>query len=150
MLNTIKIREQDSSKYREVSLDSEPVISFGPFRLLPSQRLLLEGDKQVRLGSRALDILIALIERPGELIDKSELMNRVWPNTFVEAANLTVSIPLSFWVMESVSCPGFPRMRSPCRSYRQVVALSLLQVRAPFRHHSLQRPFRTPSSATQT
>jgi len=92
VLNRIKIQEQDGSKYGEVSLDSEPVISFGPFRLLPLQRLLLEGDKQVRLGSRALDILIALIERPGELIDKSELMNRVWPNTFVEAANLTVHI----------------------------------------------------------
>ena len=92
MLNTIKIQEQDGSEYREVSLDSEPVISFGPFRLLPLRRLLLEGDTQVRLGSRALDILIALIERPGELIDKSELMNRVWPNTLVEAANLTVHI----------------------------------------------------------
>jgi DNA-binding winged helix-turn-helix (wHTH) protein len=38
------------------------MISFGPFRLLPEQRLLLEGDKPVRLGSRALDILIALTE----------------------------------------------------------------------------------------
>ena len=74
MPNTIKIQEQDGSEYREVSLDLEPVISFGPFRLLPLQRLLLEGDKQVRLGSRALDILIALIEKPGELIDKGELM----------------------------------------------------------------------------
>ena len=38
-------------------------VSFGPFRLIPAQRLLLEGDKAVRLGSRALDILIALVER---------------------------------------------------------------------------------------
>jgi hypothetical protein len=36
-------------------------VSFGPFRRLPAQRLLLEGDKAVRLGSRALDILIALV-----------------------------------------------------------------------------------------
>jgi DNA-binding winged helix-turn-helix (wHTH) protein len=67
-------------------------VSFGPFRLLPSQFLLLEGDKPVSLGSRALEILIALLERPGKLITKQELMARVWPNIFVEPANLTVNM----------------------------------------------------------
>ena len=67
-------------------------ISFGPFRLLPSQFLLLEGEKPLPLGSRALEILIVLLERPGELVSKQELMARVWPNTFVEPANLTVHI----------------------------------------------------------
>src|SRR6266849_6059235 len=47
-------------------------------------RMLLEGDKPLRLGSRALDTLIALAERPGKLISKNELMERVWPNTHVE------------------------------------------------------------------
>ena len=42
------------------------------------------------LGSRALEILIVLLERPGELISKQELMARVWPSIFVEPANLTV------------------------------------------------------------
>jgi DNA-binding winged helix-turn-helix (wHTH) protein len=65
-------------------------VSFGPFRLLPARFLLLEGDKPVPLGSRALEILIVLLERPGELISKQELMARVWPNIFVEPANLTV------------------------------------------------------------
>jgi DNA-binding winged helix-turn-helix (wHTH) protein len=67
-------------------------ISFGPFRVLPAQRLLLYADKAVPLGSRALDILIALVERSGELLGKDELMARVWPNTFVEPANLTVHV----------------------------------------------------------
>jgi len=67
-------------------------VSFGPFRLLPTQFLLLEGDKQVPLGSRALEILIVLLQRPGELVSKQELMARVWPNVFVEPANLTVHI----------------------------------------------------------
>jgi DNA-binding winged helix-turn-helix (wHTH) protein len=67
-------------------------VSFGPFRLLPAQLLLLEGDKPVPLGSRALEILFVLLERPGELVSKQELMTRVWPNTFVEPANLTVHI----------------------------------------------------------
>jgi DNA-binding winged helix-turn-helix (wHTH) protein len=65
-------------------------VSFGPFRLLPTQFLLMEGDKPVSLGSRALEILTMLLERPGELVSKQELMARVWPNVFVEPANLTV------------------------------------------------------------
>jgi predicted ATPase/DNA-binding winged helix-turn-helix (wHTH) protein len=67
-------------------------ICFGSFRLLPTQRLLLKGDQPLRLGSRALEILIALVERPGELLGKEELMARVWPNTCVEPANLTVHV----------------------------------------------------------
>jgi DNA-binding winged helix-turn-helix (wHTH) protein len=67
-------------------------ILFGPFRLLPAQLLLLKGDKPVPLGSRAMHILIVLLERPGELVTRQELMARVWPNLFVEPANLTVHI----------------------------------------------------------
>jgi DNA-binding winged helix-turn-helix (wHTH) protein len=67
-------------------------VAFGSFRLLPAQFLLLEGDKPVHLGSRALEILVVLLERPGELVSKQELMGRVWPNIFVEPANLTVHI----------------------------------------------------------
>jgi DNA-binding winged helix-turn-helix (wHTH) protein len=59
-------------------------VSFRPFRLLAGQRLLLEGDKPVRLGSRAFDILAALIERSGEVVGKEELIARAWPQTFVE------------------------------------------------------------------
>jgi DNA-binding winged helix-turn-helix (wHTH) protein len=65
-------------------------VLFGPFRLLPKQFLLLEGDNPLPLGSRALEILRVLLERPGELVSKKQLMGRVWPNTFVEPANLTV------------------------------------------------------------
>ena len=65
-------------------------VSFGPFRLLRTQFLLLEGDKPVSLGSRALEILMALLERHGELVSKQDLMARVWPDVFVEPANLTV------------------------------------------------------------
>ena len=71
---------------------SEQAISFGALRLLPKQRLLLEGDKPVRLGSRALDLLIALVERPGELVGKHELMARVWRGTFVEEGNLKFQV----------------------------------------------------------
>ncbi|HZB93017.1 MAG TPA: winged helix-turn-helix domain-containing protein [Stellaceae bacterium] len=67
-------------------------ISFGPFRLLAGQRLLLEGDRPVRLGNRAFDILVALVERAGEVIGKEQLIARAWPQTFVEASNLKIQV----------------------------------------------------------
>lgn len=67
-------------------------ICFGPFRVLPARRLLLEGDKPVRIGSRALDLLIALVERSGEVVSKPELLARVWPHACVEEGNLKVHI----------------------------------------------------------
>src|ERR1700688_2700063 len=66
--------------------------SFGPYRLLVTQRLLLEGDKPVRLGSRAFDILTALVERAGEVVSKEELIARAWQKTFVEEANLKLQV----------------------------------------------------------
>jgi len=71
---------------------SEQVLVFGPFQLLPFRRALLEAGEPLRLGSRALEILIALVERPGELITKEELIARVWPDTFVEEASLRVHV----------------------------------------------------------
>lgn len=71
---------------------SDAVILFGVFRLLPKQRLLMQLEKPVHLGGRAFDVLIALLERPGELVSKEELIARVWPNRFVGPANLAVHI----------------------------------------------------------
>src|SRR6478736_4116983 len=67
-------------------------ISFGPFRLVAAQRLLLEGDKPVRLGSRAFDILTALVEHAGEVVGKEELIAQAWPQTFVEESNLKIQV----------------------------------------------------------
>jgi predicted ATPase/DNA-binding winged helix-turn-helix (wHTH) protein len=70
----------------------EPAILFGPFRLLAAQRLLLEGGKPVRLGGRAFDILIALVDRAGTVVSKEELIAQVWPSTFVDEANLKIQV----------------------------------------------------------
>ncbi len=66
--------------------------TFGPFRLLTAQRALLEGDRPVRLGSRAFDILVALVERAGELVRRDELIAYAWPNIFVDDSTLRVHI----------------------------------------------------------
>lgn len=64
----------------------EEVFTFGSFRLIPAQRMLSEDGKPLRLGSRALDLLVALVERAGETITKQELIARAWPDTVVEEA----------------------------------------------------------------
>src|SRR5277367_6024684 len=64
------------------------VLSFGPFRLFASERLLKKADEPVPLGDRALDILIALAERAGEVVTHKELISRVWPDVTVEEGNL--------------------------------------------------------------
>src|SRR5882672_12217629 len=67
---------------------SRDVICFGPFRLSTSERVLEKDGVRVRLGSRALDILIALVERPGEVVTKKDLFARVWPDLVVDESNL--------------------------------------------------------------
>jgi predicted ATPase/DNA-binding winged helix-turn-helix (wHTH) protein len=68
------------------------IVLFGPFRLIAAERLLLKEDQPVVLGGRALDILIALAERAGEVVSRQELIDRVWPGLTVEKANLRVHI----------------------------------------------------------
>jgi DNA-binding winged helix-turn-helix (wHTH) protein len=68
------------------------VYSFGPFRLFPSQRLLLEGGERVQIGSRAFDILTVLVDRAGEVVGKDELIDRVWPKVFVDGSNLKTQV----------------------------------------------------------
>src|SRR5262249_24096858 len=65
---------------------------FGPFRLFPAERRLLKGEASVQIGSRELDILIALVERAGEVVTKRELFARVWPDTVVEESSLRVHV----------------------------------------------------------
>jgi DNA-binding winged helix-turn-helix (wHTH) protein len=98
-------------------------ISFGPFRLLAAQFLLLEGDKPVSLGSRALEILIALLDRPGELVTKEELMNLIWPNVFVEPANLTVHISALRRVLRDGRDGNRFIINIPGRGYRFVASI---------------------------
>src|SRR5580658_9175067 len=73
-------------------LGTNGVASFGLFRLFVSERQLKIGDEPVRLGGRALDTLIALVERAGEVVTQKELLARVWPDVTVEEANLRVHI----------------------------------------------------------
>src|SRR6266403_4287111 len=69
-------------------LTSQDVICFGPFRLSVTERVLEKGGVRVRLGSRALDILIALVECPAEVVCKKQLIAKVWPDLVVDEGSL--------------------------------------------------------------
>jgi DNA-binding winged helix-turn-helix (wHTH) protein len=68
------------------------VTAFGPFRLSPVARTLEKNGTPVKLGSRALDILIVLVERAGEIVGQKELMARAWRGLVVDPGNLRVHI----------------------------------------------------------
>lgn len=65
---------------------------FGPFHLDESQRRLLRDGQPVQITPRVFDTLIALIEQNGQLVKKEELMETLWPNTFVEEGALTRNV----------------------------------------------------------
>ena len=71
---------------------AERSFAFGPFVLVPERQLLLRGDTPVKIGSRALEILTTLVERPGELVERDTLIARVWPGVVVDDGNLKVNI----------------------------------------------------------
>jgi DNA-binding winged helix-turn-helix (wHTH) protein len=70
----------------------EESFAFGSFRLIPAQRMLLEDGNPLRLGSRALDILMTLVESAGETIPKEQLIARTWPDTIVDEGALRVHV----------------------------------------------------------
>lgn len=67
-------------------------VSFGPFRLIPTARILERNGLPLPLGNRALDILIVLVERAGEVVNHKELLSRVWRGLVVSPGNLRVHI----------------------------------------------------------
>jgi len=71
----------------------EQRFTFGEFELIPEQRLLLgPGRQPLRIGSRAFDLLVALVRQAGEVVSKQNLVAAAWPGTFVEDTSLRVHI----------------------------------------------------------
>lgn len=67
---------------------------FGAFRLDATQRLLLRDGEIVPLTPKVFEILLVLVENGGRVVEKDDLMKRVWPDTFVEEGNLTQNVSL--------------------------------------------------------
>jgi DNA-binding winged helix-turn-helix (wHTH) protein len=67
-------------------------VAFGRFRVLPHRRQLLADGQPIKLGGRAFDMLMALIDARGEVVSKDALMARVWPDRVVAEKNLHTQI----------------------------------------------------------
>src|SRR5882672_6042464 len=72
--------------------DTPATIEFGRFSVLPRRREVLAEGQPLALGGRAFDVLMALIEASGAVVDKNTLMNRVWPDRIVEENSLQAQI----------------------------------------------------------
>ncbi|MBN8872672.1 MAG: winged helix-turn-helix domain-containing protein [Rhodospirillales bacterium] len=96
------------------------VYRFEAFRLVPGQQLLLHGGRPVPLGSRALELLRLLVERPGELMGKTALIRHAWPDTHVHEGNLKVNIAALRRALHGVGGEGPYIATVPGRGYRFV------------------------------
>jgi predicted ATPase/DNA-binding winged helix-turn-helix (wHTH) protein len=115
---------------------TDQAFDFGPFRLIPSQRSLRENDRPVRLGSRAMDILIVLVASAGEIVGKDDLMGRVWPRSVVDGAALRVHMAALRKVLGDGRAGRRYIATVPQRGYSFVDFVTLVQLDA----HAAQQP----------
>jgi DNA-binding winged helix-turn-helix (wHTH) protein len=96
---------------------------FDNFRFnVPTRELLRVGNEgpgtPISLGSRAADLLLLFLDRPGELVTKSEIMDAVWPNAVVEDSNLTVQISALRRALDAGRSGASAIQTVPGRGYR--------------------------------
>lgn len=96
------------------------IYQFGPYRLDSAQHLLFRDDQVISLAPKAAETLVVLVEKHGQLVEKEELMKAVWPDTFVEEANLTVHVSALRKLFQDEAHPGGYIETIPRRGYRFV------------------------------
>lgn len=106
---------------------NERTIRFGPFCLRPTTHLLLEADTPVEIGARALDLLIVLVQRAGELVTKDELFARVWPGLVVEEGNLRTQMGLLRKTLRDGQGDTRYLMTVPGRGYRFIAPVTVTE-----------------------
>src|ERR1051326_7252763 len=94
---------------------------FGSFRLETTERRLLRDGNPVPLTAKGFDILLILVQNQGHLLEKNDLMQAVWPDSFVEESNLTRSISTLRNALGE--CDGEYIETVPKRGYRFVAAV---------------------------
>lgn len=118
---------------------------FGPFLVDPRDRLLLRNNRLLPLPPKVFDTLAVFVEHSGDLLEKNDLLNRVWPDTIVEEGNLTQAVYTLRKVLGS-DPDGRPYIETiPRRGYRFVADVRKVEAtEAPSPGRSLAvLPFRT-------
>ena len=97
---------------------------FGPFCIDATERVLLREGKPVTLPPKLFDTLLALVEHNGHIVEENELMERVWPDTFVEESNLVSNVSLLRKKLGDAE-DGVPYIQTvPRRGYRFVAEVN--------------------------
>jgi DNA-binding winged helix-turn-helix (wHTH) protein len=111
-----------------MSLHSQHFYSFDGFTIDTEQRVLLRSGYRVQLTPKALDILLALVQRSGQVVDKETLMNEVWPDTYVEDINLAYNIHVLRKVLGATNGSKGDYIETiPKRGYRFVQSVTEVQ-----------------------
>ena len=121
---------------------ADATLEFGRFRVLLRQRQLVADGVPIKLGTRALDLLLVMLEADGSLVTSDELLSRVWPGIFVTEQNLKVQIS----ALRKALGEDRDFIRTEFRrGYRFTAA-----VRWTFGWGACQRPVRQPQRSSQT
>src|SRR5712671_1349545 len=114
------------------ALSSADISLFEGFRLDRRAGVLFRRDERgvfapVPIGSRALDILGVLVERPGDLVSRAEIIEAVWPGTAVEDSNLNVQVAALRRVLDNRRAEGSCIQTVPGRGYRFVAPVTRVE-----------------------
>ncbi len=74
---------------KEVELKNRCIYEFRDLRLVREERVLARDELELNLPPKVFDLLVVFLEDPGHLIEKSELLDKLWPDAFVEEATLS-------------------------------------------------------------
>ena len=104
------------------SLTEKRVYEFGSFRLETVERVLERDGRALSVAPKALDVLIVLVENRGRIVEREDLIRKVWPETFVEDNNLAFNISVLRKLLgESVASPQYIET-VPKRGYRFIAS----------------------------
>lgn len=117
---------------------------FGPFRLDAVERLLLREAEPLPLTPKSFELLLALVERHGHIVEKQELMQAVWPDTFVEETNLTKNIFILRQALGEPDDGGRYIETVPKRGYRFVAQVR--EVREKSEELAVTEPVHSPTA----
>jgi len=104
---------------------------FGPFRVLPDERVLRRGERILPLPPKAFETLLLLVRNPGHLMLKEDLMRGLWPDTFVEDVNLANKISLLRKVLEDTGPTATCIQTVPRLGYRFLPSVTRVWETAP-------------------
>jgi DNA-binding winged helix-turn-helix (wHTH) protein/TolB-like protein len=110
-----------------MTLKTKALYEFDKFRCDPAEQLLSREGKPVSLTPKAFEILVTLVQSNGRLLTKEELMQKVWPDSFVEEANLTVNISALRKILGETSAGQQYIETVPKRGYRFLVPVKELK-----------------------